>query len=177
MDGVFDMVPFYERGGFALAYRDLRFSGIASGTRDSEVLDLASVPLAVIDAYDRQHVPAPRTSFLTRWLSQPGSTGAALVEDGELVGYGMLRPCREGYRLGPVFADHPELATRIVDHLLAGVTGELVQLDVPEPNAAGLALASERGLTESFGCARMYLGPNPMLPLERIFGVTSFEFG
>jgi hypothetical protein len=30
---------------------------------------------------------------------------------------------------------------------------------------------------ESFGCARMYNGPQPELPVLRIFGVTSFELG
>jgi len=33
MDGVFNMVPFYERGGFKPAYRDLRYQGIAAGRR------------------------------------------------------------------------------------------------------------------------------------------------
>jgi hypothetical protein len=33
------------------------------------------------------------------------------------------------------------------------------------------------GLTEVFGCARMYHGAAPDLPIKRIFGVTSFEFG
>ena len=61
--------------------------------------------------------------------------------------------------------------------LMARVSGSRVQLDVPEPNGAGLRLARARGLAESFGCARMYHGRDPGLPIEEIFGVTSFEFG
>jgi len=177
MDGVFDMVPFYERGGFSLAYRDLRFGGIAVGARDADAVELGSVPLSVIDAYDRQHVPAPRTAFLEHWLAQPGANGAALFEDGILVAYGMVRPCRVGFKVGPLFATRADLADRLLGHLFALIDGEQVQLDVPEPNVAGLRLAAERGLSESFGCAKMYLGPDPTLPVERIFGVTSFEFG
>jgi len=52
-----------------------------------------------------------------------------------------------------------------------------VQLDVPEPNEAGIRLAVKFGLKEVFGCARMYHGATPNLPIGRIFGVTSFEFG
>ncbi len=48
---------------------------------------------------------------------------------------------------------------------------------MPEPNTAGMGLVAGLRLTESFGCARMYLGPAPELPVERIFGVTSFEIG
>ena len=42
---------------------------------------------------------------------------------------------------------------------------------------AGLDLVARLGWRECFGCARMYLGPDPQLPVDRIFGVTSFEFG
>ena len=60
---------------------------------------------------------------------------------------------------------------------MARIQGEQVQLDVPEPNEAALALASRLRLSEVFGCARMYHGPAPSLPLQQVFGVTSFEFG
>ena len=33
------------------------------------------------------------------------------------------------------------------------------------------------GLTPVFETARMYRGPAPALPLERIFGITTFELG
>ncbi len=177
MDGVFDMVPFYERGGFALSHRDLRFQGIAHGRRHDDVIELSLAGPDAIDQYDRRHFPTPRTEFLRRWITQPGTLGAAVVERGELVAYGLVRPCRVGYKFGPLFADRVDLAELLISHLCAGIEGEQVQLDVPEPNTAGLQLAAARGWSESFGCARMYLGTDPQLPLDRIFGVTSFEFG
>jgi hypothetical protein len=61
---------------------------------------------------------------------------------------------------------------------LGAVTaGQPVFLDVPENNAGSLALADHHGMTEVFGCARMYLGTPPPLPWDRIFGVTTFELG
>jgi hypothetical protein len=32
-------------------------------------------------------------------------------------------------------------------------------------------------MTEVFGCARMYNGPAPQLPWDRIYGITTFELG
>jgi hypothetical protein len=32
-------------------------------------------------------------------------------------------------------------------------------------------------MVEVFGCARMYLGPPPVLAHDRVFGVTTFELG
>ena len=52
-----------------------------------------------------------------------------------------------------------------------------VSLDVPEINLDALDLARRHGLTESFGCARMYHGAAPPLPWQNIYGVTTFELG
>lgn len=177
MDGVFAMVPFYERGGFRLAYRDLRFEGIAPSGDVAGLTPLSDLPFGAIEAYDRRHVASPRSAFLQRWLEQPGSHGAAVVEDGEVVGMAHLRPCRTGFKFGPVHAERPDVAERLIAGLMSRVAGQQVQLDVPEPNEEGLAIAARFGLAESFGCARMYLGADPGLPVDRIFGVTSFEFG
>jgi hypothetical protein len=52
-----------------------------------------------------------------------------------------------------------------------------VFLDVPEPNQPALGLAARYGLTPAFETARMYRGAAPALPLDRIYGITSFELG
>lgn len=177
MDGVFEMVPFYERGGFQSAYRDVRYQGIAAGTHDPAVqaLDAADVPDVI--AYDRPFFPASRETFLSRWIAAPGAIAMGLRQNGALVGYGVARPCREGYKIGPLFADTPAIAESIADSLMATISGKQVQIDVPEANQAAVLLAKRFGLTLSFGCMRLYRGSVPALPIERTFAVTSLEFG
>src|SRR5262245_13819479 len=85
MDGVFAMVPFYERGGFKFAYKDVRFQGVAA---------------------------------------------LGMFEKGELGGYGVARPARMGYKIGPLFASRPDVAERLVTSLMGHIAGEQVQLDV-----------------------------------------------
>lgn len=177
MDGVLAMVPFYQKGGFRLAHGDLRFEGIARGADDGDVQAYPQLSFGEIAAFDRRFVAAPRDRFLLRWLEQPGAHVLGLRQDCALAGYGVARPCRRGFKLGPVFADGEAVAERIVLALLSRIEGEAVALDVPEPNQAGLALATRLGLRQSFGCARLYHGVAPNLPLSGIFGVTSFEFG
>lgn len=177
MDGVFSMVPYYEQGGFAFAYRSHRFQGPAAGIADPGVRPIAEADFAAIDRFDRAHVPAPRTAFLRRWMFRPGGHALALVENDEFVGYGVARPALTGFKLGPVFAGRPDVAERLCGSLMARFPGQQVQLDVPEPNTAGTKLAERFGLAPVFGCARMYCGPAPALPVDRIYGVTSFEFG
>jgi hypothetical protein len=38
-------------------------------------------------------------------------------------------------------------------------------------------MAKDRGMEEVFGTARMYTREIPPLPVERVFGVTTFEMG
>jgi hypothetical protein len=50
-------------------------------------------------------------------------------------------------------------------------------IDIPEPNQAGLKLAAKHGMSPVFACERMYLRGDPGLPLDQIYGITSFEAG
>jgi ribosomal protein S18 acetylase RimI-like enzyme len=178
MDGVFDMQDYYARGGFKLSHRDMRFEGLTQpGSRAPGIVPLSEVSFETVDAYDRVHFPAPRTAFLKRWITTAGMYCKGAVDGDKLTGYGVVRACRKGFKIGPLFADTPGIAQNLLDSLCARVPGETVFLDVPENNPAALKLAKKAGMKEVFGCAKMYFGPTPRLPDEEIFGVTTFEFG
>jgi len=111
-------------------------------------------------------------------LNLPGSIGLGLVQDDGLAGYGVIRPCRQGFKVGPLLANNAGGAERLLRALLATVpSGALVQFDTPAVNAQAIALARSLGMSPVFETARMYTGAAPQLPLERLFGVTSFELG
>jgi hypothetical protein len=95
-----------------------------------------------------------------------------------LGGYGLIRKCRQGYKIGPLFADDPDQAETIFLKLCSfAEEGEKVYLDIPERNQAALILAERYGLKEVFGTARMYNREEPKIALDKIFGVTTFELG
>jgi GNAT superfamily N-acetyltransferase len=178
MDGVFAMQPFYARGGFALHHRDLRFEGVGAACTQSDALvESSAVPFAELARYDAAHFPAPRERFLKAWIAQPGSRALAAMRAGALQGYGVIRPCRNGYKIGPLFAANADIADALYRGLSDFAPGAPVFLDVPDNNPDALALARRHGLAEVFGCARMYYGPAPELPHREIYGVTTFELG
>ncbi len=178
MDGVFDMQAFYARGGFVLSNRDLRFEGVgAATTPDDMLVDLSSVSFAEVCRYDAAHFPAPRERFLNAWIAQPHSRALGAVQNGKLRGYGVIRPCRRGFKIGPLFAADGDTAQALFLGLGAIAPGEPIFLDVPENNPLAMALAEQHNLREVFGCARMYYGAPPVLPHREIFGVTTFELG
>ena len=138
---------------------------------------LAEVPLAAVEAYDATVFPAPRPAFLRAWIGSPGVVGCALMRDGGLVGWGVIRPCRKGCKIGPLVADDRATAEVVLSALLASVGGGEIFLDVPSINRNAVALAQDLGLVPVFETARMYTDAIPPLRLERVFGVTTFELG
>jgi len=178
MDGVFDMQPYYAKGGFEFSHRDLRFEGKgAPFSMPPGIVDLSEVSFPDIDAYDRAHFPAPRSEFLQRWIDQPGGYAKGLLRDDVLAGFAVMRPCLRGHKIGPLFADDASAANDLFRALAGQVPGEPIFLDVPENNPAALAIARLHNMTEVFGCARMYYGAKPDLPEQQVFAVTTFELG
>jgi hypothetical protein len=178
MDGVFNMQAYYARGGFRFVCRDLRFEGVAEkAPQPAGVVEAGSVAFERIDAYDRRHFHAPRSGFVREWIRRPNGHALAAVEGDAVRGYAVMRPCRTGHKIGPLFADNAAIAEKLYVALTSRVAGEPVFLDVPEINREALALAARHGMKEVFGCARMVLGTAPRLPDAEIFGVTTFELG
>ena len=135
------------------------------------------MPFALIEADDATVFPASRPAFLRAWISAPGHHGRALVRDGRLAAWGVIRPCRRGCKIGPLVADDRAGAEIVFDALVADAGGGEVFLDVPEPNREAVALAQARGLAPVFETARMYTGAVRPMRLDRVFGVTTFELG
>jgi GNAT superfamily N-acetyltransferase len=178
LDGVVAQQDNYRKSGFTLAYPNIRYGGtVAPAAAPSDVVSLAEVPFAAVEADDATVFPAPRRAFLRAWLETQGHIGRALVRDGKLAAWGVIRPCRTGHKIGPLVADGPDAAETVFAALTAAAGGGEVFLDVPSVNAGAIALAQDRGLVPVFETARMYTGPIRPLRLDRVFGVTTFELG
>jgi ribosomal protein S18 acetylase RimI-like enzyme len=178
LDGVVAQQDNYRKSGFKLAYRNVRYGGrVAPAGAPSRVGPLADVPLATVAADDAIVFPAPRENFLRAWIGTSGHTGRALLRDGALAAWGVIRPCRTGHKIGPLVADDSAAAETVLDALIATIGGGEVFLDVPERNREAVALAQARGLRPVFETARMYTGPVREVAMHRIFGVTTFELG
>ena len=178
LDGVFNMEEYYACCGFRFVCRDLRFHGTGMYLpQPGNVIEASALSFDQIEAYDRRHFPAARTKFLQQWIHRPGGYALAVIDGGEIRGYAVMRPCRSGYKIGPLFAANAEVANSLLVALGSRVPGEPIFLDVPEINGDALALVRRYNMREVFGCARMVLGPIPQVPVAEIFGVTTFELG
>jgi GNAT superfamily N-acetyltransferase len=178
LDGVPAQQANYRRSGFVYAWRNLRFTGeVRPDPPATGLVTLDRGDLDAVCALDRRVFPAARRRFLESWLTADGHVALGHVEDGALTGFAVLRPCREGAKIGPLNAPDHTTAEALFDGLVARWGGGTVYLDVPDANPAAVALAEDRGLAPMFETARMYTGPAPAVDTGRIFGVTTFELG
>jgi GNAT superfamily N-acetyltransferase len=179
LDGVVAQQENYKKSGFALAYANVRYGGTvaAPAAPPASVIPISEVPFATVQADDTTVFPAPRPAFLRAWICSPGHVGRALVRDGRLAAWGVVRRCRRGRKIGPLVADDRAAAEVVLAALLADTGGGEIFLDVSSVNRDAVALAQDLRLAPVFETARMYTGAIPPLRLERVFGVTTFELG
>jgi GNAT superfamily N-acetyltransferase len=178
-DGVVEMQEKYQqRSGFTFVYRNIRFEGIGGGKEPDGLVSFSEVPFDALIDYDSLHFPSRRENFLRSWLSQKECNSFVKLDDSDsILGYGVIRSCFTGSKIGPLFASNPEIAEDIFNGLLSSVGETPVFFDVPEPNRQALAIANAHGMSRVFETGRMYTKEAPKLPINNIFGVTSFELG
>ncbi len=184
LDGVPAQESNYARWCFRLADRNTRYEGVATALLAEPapgVVDLSTVPIRDLLAYDDAHLPAPRHGFLRAWSAQPQAVALALVESEGLAGYTVVRRCRSGYKFGPLFADSATQADALFRSAVSRLpAGAPFYLDTPGANPAAHELARRYDMKPGFQTARMYrmlTRPTIELPLACWFGVTSFELG
>lgn len=190
LDGVMAQQANYQGSGFVLAQRNIRYAGVgvsvsvgadpATGqaAAAAQLVSLGEIPFAAVLDYDRCCFPAARDSFLREWITQPGTRTLGAIVGERLLGYGVIRPCRNGFKIGPLFADSPDIAEAIFTGLRQAVpAGEPFYLDVMASAPQAIDLVTRHGMQMVFETARMYLGPAPDIASARIYGITSFELG
>jgi hypothetical protein len=179
LDGVVAQQANYRKSGFTRAWNTSRFGGAVPPLPPPRqtVVPAATVPFAAIEALDATVFPARRSDFLRAWISAPGHVALVALREGRAAGFGVIRPCRIGHKIGPLVAEDVVVAEALASALIARVGTGPIYLDVPEPHGAAVALAGRLGLQPVFETARMYTGPSPTVALDRLFGITTFELG
>lgn len=180
LDGVLAQQENYKKSGFELAYRNIRHEGVGilEQPDDKNIVLLSKIPFKKLLQYDNPMFPTTRATFLKEWIKQPESLAVGYIKDGKVLGYGMVRKCRTGFKVGPLFANNPEIADKLFQKLRMFVGKDnQIYLDTPEVNKEAVRLAEKYQMKPMFETARMYTKGKPNINLQKVFGVTTFELG
>ncbi|MBI5122311.1 GNAT family N-acetyltransferase [Candidatus Roizmanbacteria bacterium] len=179
LDGVLAQQENYKKSGFKLAYRNIRYQGMVKKyeVKNDNLININTVPFNELVRYDYQLFPVPRPKFLKYWIKEPESLTLGFLKNDKLFGYGMIRKCVTGYKVGPLFADDKIIAENIFKKLNNFAVGSLIFLDIPEVNKEALKLVNKYKMKSMFETARMYTKQSPDININKVFGVTTFELG
>jgi hypothetical protein len=179
-ESVLELVRTYARYGLTPHYQTVSYQGV-SPVRPmpwKPGVEIASaVAPDLIAAYDHTSVGVARTPFIKAWLTLPDSQSLVFRREGRLCGFGVARRCPAGVRIGPLQADHPDVAEALFDALSGWAPGELVSIDCPGINPSSALLAAARGLRPGSTSSRLYRGTPPTGASHRVYGLMSFAFG
>jgi hypothetical protein len=174
LDGVPEQQANYASMGFVKAYETTRMTGVFPVT-EAEVTPVVPDMFAELAAFDGACFPEVRESFLQAWLTPP-RRAFAVLGDGRIRGYGVVRACVEGHKIGPLFGETEDVAIRLLGALGREVGGP-VQIDVPDGQKSFRRRLDDVGLIPGFSTARMYRGPAPQVNMARVFGISTLELG
>lgn len=178
MDGVLAMQPFYQQGGFEIAFRDERHekTGMTCHVNPAISTIIQSDTESIL-AFDKQCFGFARPKFLLSWLAMSGIKTFKYVDKDVLKGFAIVRKAGTGYKICPLFADNSMVAEELYKACLNAVPGEPVYIDIPVVNTAAVALLKQYHTNYIFECARMYYGKAPNMAIDKVFGITTFELG
>lgn len=124
-----------------------------------------------------------RPQFWASILVAPGSFYLGVKCNNQLVGFGMILKCVNGYKIAPLYCSSFNVAEYILHTLLGRVRASgiykdyKVQLDSISINDKSTLLAEKYGFIKQFDFVRMYRGYEPKLDKDLLYGINSLEIG
>jgi len=155
-----DGLPLYQKLGFVATGRVLQHQGTAFPQTQPDGVEWAdAVDLEAIATLDRQATGAERGALIVRLMIE--GQLAVIRRGGDPVGYASLRRFGRGDLIGPVVAETPEMAQRLISFLISQSHSSFLRVDTTE--AAGLApWLTAQGLAPVGGGISMRRGGSPL---------------
>ncbi|MFY0662105.1 MAG: GNAT family N-acetyltransferase [Shimia sp.] len=179
LDGVPDQQDNYATSGFELFSATTRFTGEVAARKSDRVRKAAPEDVAALIDLEAAASGVRKPAYLAEWFAPVESRQSWVMQrtDG-IAGFCTARRCREGVKIGPLWAQREEDAQALMAHVAAQVGGP-VTLDVPDTSAPLKALCQALDLTPGFATARMYRGtPVPVGDASGgYFAVSTLELG
>lgn len=133
--------------------------------------------LPVVIDYDAKAFGVPRAAFINQWIHLPDSLALAFVRQSKVFGFGVIRKVYQGYRIGPLQADHPDIASALFDALANFAGDEPVSIDCPDQNPEALLLVRNKGLRQISTSIRIFRGDPPPDAPQLVYGRMSLALG
>ncbi len=174
LDGVVEQQGNYAKSGFQLSHNTRRYLGkITPGTMKGYKAEIPGQLVGLDGEISGLHRPR----YMHSWFADTKTRRTLVNEAGTALG--TIRQCRDGYKIGPLYAPDAQEAEALVAALVAaiGAQGADVAIDAPSHNGAANKMCQKLGMEAVFATARMYKGAAVPPPHPDEFGITTMELG
>jgi hypothetical protein len=159
LDGVLPMQQKYWQVGFKFAYKNTRYAGKPAGNLSDSCLRLCKSDFVDVVSFDASFFPAARPKFLRCWLFQKNALALLVRQKGSKAvgGYGVIRECAQGHKIGPLFARTPSVAEALFKSLFRRCLVKTCFWMCPNRTSKQLRLRSSSGFapfSAPRGCTR-----------------------
>ena len=182
----------YSKWGFTISSKTTRWQWLGDGKLLEErfsnndldnysFVEGSLIPSNAVEKFDEKRENTPRPHFLADWLNHPaGKVIAVIDKEGRCHGFGRIRPCLlqkgDGWRIGPLMADSPNLTKILLKKLIDSHPG-LIIIDSPGLNKSAFDLFKDLGFKTESQTFRMYRGYQPPVSMNDVYGLACLELG
>ena len=149
---------FADTWGFARYRREAGVAAAGARRPGRRRAPLVEADWPAIDALDRAAFGASRLPLLRRLAQRLPQAARVLEQGGRLRGYVLGRDGREALQIGPLLADAPDVAQRLLHDALQPLAGEAVYVDPLDRQAAALTWLQQQGFVFQRPFTRMVHG-------------------
>ena len=175
---------FYGKTGFTVVGTDQVWAYVAETpcipTAVQNIREIKVSDFERIAHFDKQISGYERKNFLYDWIFKPGTSTFMVVNDNEVLGYGVISDRvspsageNTGCRIGPLYAISSDVAKLLLEHLIASVSSRPILIDVPESNQACTQLLSALDFNKVCDLVSMRDEVGPADNLEKVYGKSS----
>ena len=148
-----DQVTRYNKLGFVTQYINHRWVFDANKPYvDNSIYSYHQISndmIPLIMECDQNIYPVLRENLFTAMMKDPNIVGYIIQEHGEMAGFGFIRPCNGGYRIGPLVANKKIHAKHLILKLAHLKEKTITVIDSPSINSNMISIAKEIGLSRS----------------------------
>ena len=171
LDAVLTAVDKYKKSGFLPNYCSTRYTGTIDSKDVScpNIYSAADISFDKIVQYDACYYGENRKYFLSTWLTT-ATTNSLVYQDNDVIqGFGAIRKCHEGYRLGPVYAETSDIAKDLIYSLCQPYDKCKLTLEFADENLEGKKLMEQLNFQQDFQYITMFTQTPPQVNLRNIY--------
>ena len=173
LDGVLANEALYKRWGFQTSYKILQYKYVVNRTFKRRCPAISEKHFQDIANYDLKVFKVDRAPFLHDFAFKTEAKTSEAYVAGKLVGFAVARPCFEGYKIGPLFADDIEVARMLIESLFADLLRQTVFIEAPESHSQAIKLVTDFDMSQGLTTVRMYTGKQYQQDIRYVYGNTT----